>query len=313
MKYYQPADARDFACLKGACAHTCCAGWEIDIDPETLAVYRQVPPPFGDRLRAAVREDGGTASFRLDGEGRCLMLNGDGLCSLILNLGEDALCQICRDHPRYRNYFSDRVETGFGLCCEAAARQTVARKEPFRLVLTGDDGQEERLTEDERILLSWREKLLKIVQDPELSPNRREEALSAALPGFSWPAIREDTAFLLTLERLDGAWDKALARAEGGEMPAADAERQASLGQLAAYFLYRHLPDALEDGLLLARSAFAFWAVRLIARLSPSGTREELADTARMFSGEIEYSQENLNACLAYLDRRFLPGACQRP
>ena len=110
MRLMAPADYEDFACLASACRHTCCAGWEIDIDPETAALYGQVPGPFGARLRACIRQEEEGFSFALDAEDRCPMLRKDGLCEIILRLGLEALCQICADHPRFRNDFSDRVE-----------------------------------------------------------------------------------------------------------------------------------------------------------------------------------------------------------
>ena len=40
----------EFHCIASACRHSCCVGWEVDVDPETLARYRQVPGAFGSRL-----------------------------------------------------------------------------------------------------------------------------------------------------------------------------------------------------------------------------------------------------------------------
>ena len=133
-----PEYYRQFQCTASACPDNCCIGWEIDIDPESEARYRQIEGPFGDRLRDAIRREGETACFRLNGE-RCAMLNGDNLCDLILHLGEDALCQICTDHPRFRNYWSDRIEIGLGLACEEAARLMLSSPHPLRLVPLGED------------------------------------------------------------------------------------------------------------------------------------------------------------------------------
>lgn len=40
MKRVVPDYYADFACIAGACRHTCCVGWEIDIDPDSLRRYR---------------------------------------------------------------------------------------------------------------------------------------------------------------------------------------------------------------------------------------------------------------------------------
>lgn len=35
MTLIYPATADAFHCIADACRHTCCKGWEIDIDPDT--------------------------------------------------------------------------------------------------------------------------------------------------------------------------------------------------------------------------------------------------------------------------------------
>jgi lysine-N-methylase len=60
--------------------------------------------------------------------------SADRICDIITELGEDSLCHICHDHPRFRNVLGDRVELGLGLCCEAASRLILSQTEPFSLV-----------------------------------------------------------------------------------------------------------------------------------------------------------------------------------
>ena len=169
MNLYVPEYYPAFRCIASECGHTCCAGWEIDIDADSLARYDRLPGAFGERVRQCVSREG-APHFILTAQERCPLLNGDNLCELILRVGEDALCQICRDHPRFRNYFSGRVEMGLGLACEEAARLILSWPRPLRLILLEGDGAEAP-TEDERFLFDLRERWLASI--PEEGPRSR--------------------------------------------------------------------------------------------------------------------------------------------
>lgn len=153
MKIIAPSYYQDFHCIAGACEHTCCIGWEIDIDEESLSRYRTQADisPHIDQTD--------TPHFRLDGEERCPFLNDDHLCDLILHHGEDALCQICADHPRFRSFWSDRTEIGLGLVCEEAARLILSQPQPMQLVTLSDDGEPTSIPEDESWLMELRDRL----------------------------------------------------------------------------------------------------------------------------------------------------------
>ena len=152
---------KEFKCIAGACRHTCCAHWEIDIDEESLARYKRDGIPY-------ISEEGDAPHFELK-EDRCPFLNHENLCELILEHGEDYLCQICRDHPRFRNYFTDAEEIGLGLCCEAAAQLILGRKTPMKLIYVDEETSREisyeefliTLPEDERYVYELRSERLK--------------------------------------------------------------------------------------------------------------------------------------------------------
>lgn len=154
MKEIGPDYLREFHCIAGACKHTCCEGWDIEVDEDSLPRFLSMP----DIAPEISTED--TPHIKLLPGDRCPFLDRDGLCEMILRHGEDVLCQICRDHPRFRNYWTDRTELGLGLVCEEAGRLILSRETPLRLVVLSDDGEDETLPEDEAELLKVREKLL---------------------------------------------------------------------------------------------------------------------------------------------------------
>lgn len=45
-----------FQCKAGACQHTCCRGWEIDIDDVTADVYQHLDGPLGEAIRQHIAE-----------------------------------------------------------------------------------------------------------------------------------------------------------------------------------------------------------------------------------------------------------------
>ncbi len=299
---YAPDDYRAFRCIASACRHSCCIGWEIDIDDDTRAAYADVGGAFGERLAAAIEEGEDGAHFRLGAGERCPMLRPDGLCDLILHLGEDALCQICADHPRFRSFFSGRTEIGLGLCCEAACAMLLDRSEPMRIIPLDDDGEEECLTDEEVALLATRDALMAIAGDATLPLDARIDAIRAhvgllpdARPLSDWRAVYAG------LERLDPAWDGMLARLTDAPLPP---HNETPFARLLEYFLYRHLPAALDDGRLAERAAFAALSVRVIRAIWCGGelTREQLVEVARMYSSEIEYDEDNVAVLLEVVE-----------
>lgn len=300
MKCWVPNYYSDFACKMGACRHSCCIGWEIDIDADALAHYRAVGGAFGARLAAHIAEDDSGAHFILDARDRCPFLNADGLCDLILNLGADALCQICADHPRYRNFFSDREEIGLGLCCEAAGRLILGRKAPAHFEVRSDDGAEDAaLDADEADLIDLRDRLMEIAQDRRLPMDARIQRVLRETDLIDLPLRPENRIdLLLDLERLDEAWAQLLEalRAAPDPEPPILPEQELPLEQLLVYLLMRHLPAALEDDDLAGRIAFVLFIWQLLRDLFAlrKSDLEGMIEIARMYSSEIEYSDENI-------------------
>ena len=78
-----------FKCRAGECTDSCCIGWEIDIDDETMRKYENENDSLSVKLnRFTDREK---QCFILTEDDRCPFLKSDGLCELILTKGEDML------------------------------------------------------------------------------------------------------------------------------------------------------------------------------------------------------------------------------
>lgn len=281
-----------FRCIAAECRHNCCIGWEIDIDDETLEKYHSIGGDLGAELRKNISLEP-CAHFVLQSGERCPFLNGQNLCRLILQGGEDMLCQICRDHPRFYNQPYGVAEAGVGLSCEAAARQILQNPEPVSLL------SDEPLPQNE--FFAARDKLFALLQNRGLPlADRIEKILNAV--GAANPLILNDwLKFFKGLERLDSGWTTLLnwAKEINGELPN---ELDNANERLIHYFIYRHFGGGEEDFRFAERIQFAILSCYVINSLTPAKNIEDLVETARMYSSEIEYSDENTEAILTKLE-----------
>ncbi len=287
MKTFAPDYYKKFKCTAGNCRHSCCIGWEIDIDPETAEIYKSVPGDFGERLckNIGFSDEGGT--FRLCENGRCPFLNNENLCDIYINLGEESLCGICGDHPRFRNFYESRTEIGLGICCEEAARIILEKKTAAKITELSDDGEETAFPEEEEEFFALREKAFSIVQNREKSFEERVEELLGTF-GLRLPekSLSEWAEIYLGLERLDEGWTEILEKIrKEPSLPKINDENEAE--QLLCYFIFRHF------GNLYPEEACAFGVLSLMI-IEKAAEQTEILEAARIYSSEIEYSDENI-------------------
>lgn len=141
MHYTFPHYYKRFSCTGGSCPDTCCAGWQIQIDPASLKRYRKTRGLIGSRLKNEINWK--DQCFRQYG-GRCAFLNDDGLCDLYLEGGgEKAFCWTCRTYPRHIEEFEGLREISLSLSCPAAAALILGSSEPVRFIETDVSSKEE--------------------------------------------------------------------------------------------------------------------------------------------------------------------------
>lgn len=135
MKLRVPDYYSEFSCIADKCKDSCCIGWEIDIDEDTHEYYNFVEGEFGDRLRENmyVTEDG-DYSFKLKKHGRCPFLNSKNLCDICIELGEEALSEVCTEYPRFAIEYEDVLQKCLSLSCEEVGRILFTREEPVKFV-----------------------------------------------------------------------------------------------------------------------------------------------------------------------------------
>ena len=305
VSLYVPSYYKDFQCIASACRHSCCTGWQVTVDEDAACRYRAVGGEMGKRLSAAMRQKDGVTVFRLDENARCPFLNKEGLCDIILSLGEGFLSEICAEHPRYRNYLSSRTELGLGISCAEAARLILTSKE--KTTLECAEAGRKKPHGFEKRLLSKRDMLLSIAQDRTLAPYARREKIRD-LVGCPRDVGNKEIWLPLyrALERLDTAFDASLDLWERGALRECQSVGEAE-EQLLVYFLLRHVVKAKNRRDLRVRAAFCTVATEHILALAAAcgGTMDELIDIARLYSSEIEYSEENTQEILAFCKQQL--------
>ncbi len=309
MNTLVPNYYKDFKCNADKCRHSCCIGWEIDIDCDTLEFYKGLKTPLGEKIMANISDEG-KAHFIL-GEGeRCPFLEKSGLCEIIRNMGDEATCDICREHPRFRTFYENFTETGLGLCCEEAARLILNFKEPFGLTLLEGDGEIE-LSEDEAEILSMRNDVISALTNRERPLSERFEKLSEMF-GFSFDGILPEGLLpvYMSLERLDESWTECLRSIweYKGKVSLIDEEEfSIPFEQLSIYFIYRHFSNADRKSREKEICAFSVSACFIIGAMAEEKkkrtgnlTVSDIEELSRMYSSEIEYSEENTEKLLEF-------------
>lgn len=312
MKIREPAYYRSFHCLAGNCPDTCCQAWDIQVDPDTAARYAAVSGPLGEEIRTHLHMEDGEAVITLGEDGFCPMLRRDGLCSVQANLGEEALCQVCRDFPRLKHDYGDFMELGLEMSCPEAARILLTAPDgPDLLMDAPDSGEPDYDHEAMTVLTATRETALSLLCDesrpleetfallffyschaqalldgedaPDFAP---EEALETARMLAKPGDLRPMLDFFLDLDILTDTWRDLL---KGAHTPALSPLCR----NLAKYLVRRYWLQAVADYDLYCRVKFILISCILVGSLGG-----DFIDTAHLWSKEIENDADNMDAIL---------------
>ena len=334
MKQFAPKYFLDFHCIAAACPDSCCKEWAVQVDDRAAELYRALPGELGDRLRQVMQVEDGDTILALEPDGRCPMWREDGLCRIHAQLGEEALCDTCRDFPRLRHDYGDFMELGLELSCPEAAR-LLLNERTYETVTTQVSGgtQPEYDTEAMAVLLQSRDVALRFLESTKYSVGQAlaalllygydvqnqldggdpavldaqfalDEAQQLAAPG----SISEILAFYQKLEVLTDVWRQRLRTPS----PAPWTEE---IRAMARYFVARYWLQAVSDYDLVSRVKLAVVSCLVVKALGGN-----VVDTAQLYSKEIENNADNVDAILdgaycspALTDKKLLWLLIQEP
>ncbi len=291
----------DFKCIADKCRHSCCVGWEIDVDERSLARYRALPAETGAEILQSIEENEEGAHFRLCDNQRCPHLDEKGLCRIISALGEGYLCDICREHPRFYNEVGGVWECGLGLACEEAARLVLAAENYDEFVLIADaDGENNPETGAIFDAFARRAVLYADLKTGHVPFALRLGEIEKAY-GLGVTLSKQAHQELFDgLEYLNEAHRDLFAGAYAEEFSPCGVLAQ-SCERFFAYLIYRHASPAEAEADFAAAVSLSAALTRLFYVLASTG-EEPYAECARIISEELEYSEENTAAIRAALE-----------
>ncbi|MCR4960429.1 MAG: flagellin lysine-N-methylase [Lachnospiraceae bacterium] len=325
MHYVKTTNYDKFKCIADKCPETCCAGWQIVIDDESLKKYANMRGPFSGRLLNEVNFSEGC--FKQYGK-RCAMLNDDNLCDLITECGEDALCYTCAMYPRHVEEYEGVREYSLSLSCPEAARMILENKEKLEFIEWDDDEEDDFEDFDYLIytkLEDARDVIYKIIQDRSLSFYRKADILTAfglklqekidndeifdmddvidefagdvtTLPGDDLWKKNEHITLLNKLEVLYGDWQGYIGKAyEMNEEPVLTEEEEIQAEQLLMFFFYVYFCGAVYDDMIKSKVLMSVMSVYWIFKIDRAMEKPDIIKTAYLYAREVEHSDLNLD------------------
>ncbi len=313
----KPSFYNDFKCIAGKCTDNCCIGWEIDIDDATLQKYNTLETEFGEKIREkiTVSEDGSNC-FKLCHNDRCPFLNDGNLCDIIINCGEDSICDICKEHPRFYNCYPNVTEIGLGLSCEEVCRLLIRKGFALTEQQTRDVVKLTPSEEQEMLIynkISYiRSKIFGIMAEVGDYGDKIKRVISYLEDETEEMSfVKTDKELIsdyIKTEPIDDEWTSYITELSGKlseilsfEKTIVFTDEESKIySDLFCYILFRHLSKAVSDGEIMCRVCFAVESVRFII-ISDLYTRfckgeiteKDRIDNIKRWSKQVEYSEEN--------------------
>lgn len=179
MIHSYPDYYKEFSCIADKCEATCCAGWQIVVDEDSLKKYKKVIGEFKQRIKNSV--DFKERVFYQNSGKRCAFLNDRNLCDMYTALGEDSLCETCKRYPRHIEEFENVREFTLSVSCPEVARILLSKKEPVQFFDVELEAEEEFFDDFDPMvyekLKEARGEMLKFAQDRKIPLGERAAGL----------------------------------------------------------------------------------------------------------------------------------------
>lgn len=291
-----PSFYKDFKCIAGDCPDSCCQGWEVDADQDSLDYYSQLSGEIKNKIDSVLDFDEfGNTVFRLADKKRCPFLNSENLCDMHIAIGGEHTPYTCRMFPRFINDFGGTREMGVSFSCPVAADMMFDLKEAMRFVNEVNDllPQLNEIDAQTYFYLSKaRKKAFDIIQNRAIPMNQRlitllNFGLQLQKDLEPYEEGNEQIDFFDVFrnpELINPEWIYKIDHAEIKSV-----SNEIFNENIASYFIFRYFLTAVNDYDILSKIKMAVIGVLIVTYFG------EDSWTIHLWSKETEHSQYNMD------------------
>ena len=287
---------KDFKCIAGDCPDSCCQGWEVDADNESLEYYNTITGDIRNRIDSVLDKDEfGNTIFRLADKKRCPFLNSDNLCDMHIAIGGEHTPYTCRMFPRFINDFGGTREMGLSFSCPVAADMMFNLTEHMSFFSEINDLPPQLNEIDAQTyfyLTKARDKAFSILKNKNAPINKRLIALlnyGADIQNSldEYAEGDDDISFFDVFKNPEIINPEWIDKVDNGKIKRV--KNETFNENIASYFIFRYFLTAVNDYDVLSKVKMAVIGVLIVTYFG------EDSWTIHLWSKETEHSQYNMD------------------
>jgi lysine-N-methylase len=287
---------KDFKCIAGECPDSCCQGWEVDADENSLEYYKTLTGDIKNKIDSVLDKDEfGNTIFHLVEKKRCPFLNSSNLCDMHIAIGGEHTPYTCQMFPRFINDFGGTREMGISFSCPVASDMIFNLTESLSFVSEINDLPPQLNEIDAQTyfyLIKAREKAFSIIQDRSLPINQRlinlldygveiQQDLDEYVQG------NENIDFFEIFKNPELINQEWVEKVNNGIVK--PVKNELFNENIASYFIFRYFLTAVDDYDVLSKIKMAVIGVLIVTYFG------EDSWTIHLWSKETEHSQYNMD------------------
>lgn len=297
MKIVKPTFYKNFKCIAGDCPDSCCQGWEVDADSDSLEYYKTLDNSLEIKKRidsVLSNDEFDNTIFTLAPKKRCPFLNEENLCDMHIAIGGEHTPYTCRTFPRFIYDFGATREIGISFSCPVASDMMYNTESfDFETDVNSDLPTLNDIDAEKYFLLyKGRAEAYKIAKDKNKSIRERLNGLldlGVLLQEklFPYDEGGDDIAFFDVFknpELINPEWKEKVENFSLKQVSDTQSNEN-----ILMYFLYKYLMQAVYDDDALSKIKMAVLGVLINTYFG------EDSWTVHLWSKETEHSQYNMD------------------